>query len=173
MAEDRTEREIRRLLEAAGAVQAERGKHLKWTLPDGRAFVMSFSPSDRRSSLNSLRDLRRLLGITGQKETRQWSPKTPRTGPRSAVQEEDISAYGPMGLTASLPSLRSQLEGVRCWPVHTPERTRLSAHAWARFQDRMPEAERRESAHKIARALRRWGLTVPNTLMEEANKWQG
>jgi len=70
------------LLKEHGAVLVRQKKHQVWELPDGRHFTIGSTPSDSaRAGLNSLRDLRRFLGLTPPHkdgERREKKPKKQR-----------------------------------------------------------------------------------------------
>ena len=55
--------ETDRLLAEHGAILVREGKHRVYQLPGGRVFTRPKTPSDHRSTLNSLANLRRVLGI--------------------------------------------------------------------------------------------------------------
>jgi hypothetical protein len=57
------ETEVSRLLAEAGAVLVRQNKHLVYRLPNGNMFTRNKTPSDHRTPLNELSDLRRALGI--------------------------------------------------------------------------------------------------------------
>lgn len=169
MAEDRIEREIVELIERHGGRRESMKGHLKYVFPDGRTFTTSLTPSDKRAMMNCLANLRRFLGVARPAKKPSEKLRPPRKmneAEQAARSRADHEAI--MGTTGSMPSMRSELAGVWCWPVHTPDRARLSAHAWLRFRDRLPGEERRESARRIAAALRRFGLTVPDAIAEGA-----
>lgn len=48
-------------LKRAGAVLVRKKNHQVWRLPDGRRYVMSQTPSDRRAGRNQAAVLNRLL----------------------------------------------------------------------------------------------------------------
>ena len=48
-------------LKRAGAVLVRQKNHQVWRLPNGRRYVMSQTPSDRRASKNQISVLQRLL----------------------------------------------------------------------------------------------------------------
>ena len=58
-----TEDEIRKLLRDHGAVLIRQRKHAIYRFPDGRIFSMSSTPSARSAPFDTLRTLRRMLGI--------------------------------------------------------------------------------------------------------------
>lgn len=55
--------EVDLLLKNAGAVLIRKRKHEVWRLPDGRNFVRAQTPSDKKADVNSLTDLKKILGI--------------------------------------------------------------------------------------------------------------
>jgi hypothetical protein len=55
--------ELDKLLAEHGAVLVRQGKHMVYKLPNNKVFVKAKTPSDRRSELNQLSDLRKLLGL--------------------------------------------------------------------------------------------------------------
>ncbi len=57
------QRELERMLKEHGAVLVRDSNHPVYRLPNGQTFVASKSPSDHRSTINALTDLRRALGI--------------------------------------------------------------------------------------------------------------
>jgi hypothetical protein len=72
------EQEIIRLLREHGAVWERQRKHTVYRFPDGRIYVVPFSPSDHHSVNNSLSDLRKLLGI--QREIHKNPKRTHKSG---------------------------------------------------------------------------------------------
>lgn len=52
-------------LKNVGAVLVRHNKHEVWKLPNGRKFFKTGTPSDRRSELNDLACLKRLLRTPG------------------------------------------------------------------------------------------------------------
>lgn len=98
--ESKYERELIELLEDSGAVLVD-AKHLKYRLPDGRSFVTGGTPSDRRASLNALRNVRRVLGIT-----RRPAKGIRREKRHKRSHNAALTATTP---TTALPSLRSEL----------------------------------------------------------------
>lgn len=61
--------EVNRLLNEYGAVLVRQNKHLVYRLPNGRVFTRVKTPSDHRTPLNELSDLRHALGMERQAET--------------------------------------------------------------------------------------------------------
>lgn len=54
--------QVQELLQKYDARLVRQGNHQVWQFPDGKKFVRANTPSDRRSSLNNLSDLKKLLG---------------------------------------------------------------------------------------------------------------
>jgi hypothetical protein len=48
------------MLQAAGAVEIRRNKHVIYELANGKRLVVAATPSDRRSTLNTISNLKRL-----------------------------------------------------------------------------------------------------------------
>jgi hypothetical protein len=55
--------EVTKMLNEHGAVLIRQNKHLVYRLPNGRVFTRVKTPSDHRTPLNELSDLRRALGV--------------------------------------------------------------------------------------------------------------
>lgn len=57
------EKQIEDLLREHHAELVQEHPHRKYRFPDGRKFVMAFTPSDHRAVKNALRSLRNFLGL--------------------------------------------------------------------------------------------------------------
>lgn len=77
------------LLKESGAVLTRHKKHQVWRLPNGQNFVIAQSTSDRRSERNNLSDLRKMLGITNEKN---GEPKPKEYRPRH--EKQDLPYFG-------------------------------------------------------------------------------
>lgn len=66
---DRHERKIDELITSAGGAQVRQRKHRVYRFADGRVFVRSSTPSDRRASLNTISNLKRFLAAPGVAKT--------------------------------------------------------------------------------------------------------
>jgi len=60
-------REVDRLLKEHGAKLTRTKRHFIYKFPDGKTFTRACTPSDFRAENNQLRDLRRLLGLHGER----------------------------------------------------------------------------------------------------------
>jgi len=86
------EDEVVKLLREHDAVLTRRGKHNIWTLPDGKIFTTAKSASDWRAGMNSLRDLRILLGVQDENRGRpgeRRQRKIPPPDQPAAVPKRD------------------------------------------------------------------------------------
>lgn len=59
--------EIARILREHKAVLARTKRHFVYKFPSGRTFTMASTPSDYRAASNQLRDLKRTLGLFGER----------------------------------------------------------------------------------------------------------
>jgi hypothetical protein len=86
------EDEVIKLLREHDAVLSRRGKHNVWALPNGKTFTTARSPSDWRAGVNSLHDLRILLGIQDENRGRpgeRRQRKIPPPDQPAAVPKRD------------------------------------------------------------------------------------
>lgn len=113
MGHDRHQKRLKKCLEACGAerVASDRGRHVKWRLPDGRCLVHA-ATGERRCALNALTDLRRLLGgrlpdesLTG-RIRKDDGPKPQNILTRTKLGREIREAFTDNG---QLPSLLAEL----------------------------------------------------------------
>jgi hypothetical protein len=130
MSEPRDEAE--EILRSHGAVLARQRKHEVWKFPDGRTFVRASTPSDVNGDRNSLRQLKRLLGLDGERGIE--GERRERRAKKNHKPVERVFISGP---TRSFDGLRDVLmQVVRshaprhtcCYPMHrqTVLRTPLS-----------------------------------------------
>ena len=85
--------EVTKMLNEHGAVLIRQNKHLVYRLPNGRVFTRVKTPSDHRTPLNELSDLRRALGVerptpppTGGPERNMPSAATPTPAATTPAQ---------------------------------------------------------------------------------------
>lgn len=90
--------EIRLYLESIGAVRNGHtgSDHVKWTLPNGRPYYTSLTPSDSRALKNIKSETRRILGLSaeGGKKAASYSHKVETSGfsIEAAKREQQHSA---------------------------------------------------------------------------------
>ena len=77
---------VNELLSECGAVFKRGRKHEVYELPNGKNFVRAATPSDRRSDLNNLSDLKRQLEIVKPAENKGASPTRTKLIRRKSVK---------------------------------------------------------------------------------------
>lgn len=92
--------QVNKLLTEIGAMLKRRKKHEVWELPNGKIFVRSQTPSDRRSDVQDLRDLRHALDKIPEHKEGQRREKKRKAGRVESIKYER---------TPSLNSLADQL----------------------------------------------------------------
>lgn len=78
------ESQIKKLLSEHNCTLVRDTNHPVWKLPNGNLFVMSKTPSDTRSMLNGLSDLRRELGIHDPERGQEGERREKRNKPGRA-----------------------------------------------------------------------------------------
>ena len=93
------EAEIQRLLDEHGAVLSRTNRHNVYKFPDGRIFTMSKTPSDYRTAMEQLQDLRKVLGIADP-ERGQPGERRPRKTAKPPERKPRIHAAPQNGTLA-------------------------------------------------------------------------
>lgn len=99
--------EVMRLLKEHGAVLERTKKHAVWRFPDGRSFALPTSPSRSSSWDNNLHDLRKLLGVNGERGA--IGGRRPRKVRRKVTVKTSIEPQN----NIQLRDLKSQLFQIR------------------------------------------------------------
>lgn len=149
---------VSELLESCGAVLKRRRKHEVYELPNGQNFVRASTPSDRRSDLNNLTDLKHQLKVVVPKKigAAPSRAKLSKAKPRKTVSTERMkSRVASLSLAESLRMagltddvLRDRVVQVEAQILHLAEQIREIE----KLQD---EFDRRFDAMWINR-LQRW-----------------
>lgn len=105
---DRYEKMSRDALKEAGAVLKSKNRHEKWELPDGRCIVFSVTPSDVNAWNQKWRDVRSLLGLTGERGVE---------GERREKKSKGHSRRGVSVLGAGVRGTRTLAEALRAVSV--------------------------------------------------------
>lgn len=91
-----TDDPVTRLLKEVGAVLLRERKHEVWLLPNGQRFVRAISPSDYRSGLNNLSDLKKALGLERESKPARALLNEAKTKKRRVFKRPTVrEVYGP------------------------------------------------------------------------------
>lgn len=108
------ERQIEELIRLYGGELVTEHPHRKYRFPDGRKFVMPFSPGDRRGQKNALSDLKRFLGVPreAKKEKSSMSSKI-RREVRRVLSERPLCGADPGPLRSLFEEIVTKVKHAR------------------------------------------------------------